>query len=88
MTPEKPPAVLEKGDIIQLHPETCRNPMFAGCLMVVTEPKSWGAQGYVQALGDDGQPGGQAYYRANWEEIERTGGIAPWLISHDEPRSS
>ena len=70
---------LKVGDIVQLNPETCRNRMFAGCLMTVSEPKSWGAQGYVQALGQDGKPGGQAYYRAKWEEMERTGGVAPYL---------
>lgn len=61
---------IEDGTVVQLNPFTTRNKMFAGCLMVVTEPKSWGAQGYVQALGRDGEPGGQAYYRATWEEME------------------
>ena len=70
------------GDIVQLHPEKCRNPMFAACLMVVTEPRSWGAQGYVQGLGDNGKREvGQAYYRATWEEMEATGGKAPWVAS-------
>lgn len=69
------------GDIVQLHPEKCRNQMFAACLMVVTEPKSWGAQGYVQGLGENGKQVGQAYYRATWEEMERTGGKAPWVAS-------
>lgn len=68
---------LKEGEIVQLSPD-CGNPMFAGCFMTVTEPKSWGAQGYVQALGQDGKPGGQAYCRTNWEEMERTGGIAQW----------
>lgn len=69
---------LLEGEIVQLNPQTCKNPMFGGCLMVVTEPKPWGAQGYVQALGEDGKIGGQAYYRASWEEMEFTGGSAPW----------
>jgi hypothetical protein len=68
------------GEIVQLSPETCKNRMFAGCLMIVTEPKSWGAQGYVQALGEDGHPGGQAYYRAEWEEMESTDGRAVWMV--------
>ena len=55
--------------------------MFAACLMVVTEPKSWGAQGYVQGLGENGKQVGQAYYRATWEEMEATGGKAPWVAS-------
>lgn len=71
---------LEPGMIVQLSPKTCGNPMFAACLMVVSEPKAFGAQGYVQALGQDGLPGGQAYYRARWEEMELTGGVAPWVV--------
>jgi hypothetical protein len=70
---------LSPGDVVQLHPTECRNPMFAGCMMVVTEPKSFGAQGYVQALGEDGKPGGQAYYRAKWDEMEFCG-LAQWVV--------
>ena len=64
-----------------LDPIETRNPMFRGCLMVVSEPKEFGAQGYVQSLGKDMQPGGQAYYRAKWEEMEPTGGMAPWIAN-------
>lgn len=71
---------LQDGDIVILRPDTCRNPMFAGCPMTVTEPKAWGAQGYVQALGENGKPGGQAYYRAIWDEIDVTGGRNPWRV--------
>lgn len=42
------PRELTEGELVQLNPETARNRMFAACIMVVTEPKSWGAQGYVQ----------------------------------------
>jgi hypothetical protein len=63
---------LKKGMVVQLSPEV-GNPMFACCMMVVSEPKSFGAQGYVQALGSDGNPGGQAYYRAKFEEMELVG---------------
>jgi hypothetical protein len=71
---------LKVGEIVQLNPDTCRNPMFGACYMTVTEPKSWGAQGYVQALGEDEKVGGQAYYRANWEEMEPTGGVAAFVV--------
>lgn len=72
--------LLFEGSIIQLNPETTRNRAFAGCLMTITEVKSWGAQGYVQALGDSlDESGGQAYYRAKWEEMEMTGGCAIWV---------
>jgi hypothetical protein len=69
---------IQVNDIVQLDPFNTRNPMFAGCMLVVTELKSWGVQGYVQALGRDDNPGGQAYYRANWEEIIKVG-RAEWV---------
>lgn len=76
------PRTIEVDDIVQLSPEGAGNRAFAGCLMVVTEVYSWGAQGYVQALGGTcATPGRQAYYRARWEEMEPTGGIAPWRVS-------
>ncbi len=73
------PCQLNIGQIVQLNPETVHNIMFTGCLMVVTEPREWGAQGYVQALGENNQPGGQAYYRAKWEEMEMVG-EAEWVV--------
>ncbi len=71
---------LRKGQLMQLNPATVKNPMFAACIMVVTEPKTFGAQGYVQGFGDDSNPGGQAYYRASWEEMEPVG-HAEWVIA-------
>lgn len=70
---------LKVGSIVQLNPETVGNKMFAACFLTVTEIKSWGVQGYVQSLGENGEPGGQAYYRAKWEEMELVG-IAEWVI--------
>jgi len=75
---------VQEGDIVILRPDMTRNKMFAGCLMVVTEPKSWGAQGYVQALGINGEPGGQAYYRANWNEMEHSGGKSLWKVQYSD----
>jgi len=74
------PFPLKVGQIVQLDPETCKNRAFAGCLLVVSEPKSFGCQGYVQSLGENGEPGGQAYYRAGWEEMHDTGGNAEFII--------
>jgi len=70
---------LKPGQLVQLNPETTRNPMFGGCIMVITEPKSFGAQGYVQSLGENGKRGGQAYYRARWHEMELVG-KAEWVV--------
>lgn len=62
------PTEYKDGDVVQLDPEKVGNPAFAGCMMVITEPKSWGAQGYVQVPGS-----GQAYYRAKTEEMAFVG---------------
>ncbi len=69
---------LEVNDIVQLDPEKVGNSMFAACFMIVTEIKSWGAQGYVQSLGENGNPGGHAYYRAKWDEMVKVG-KAEWV---------
>lgn len=60
------------GDVVQLGPNT-GNKMFAYCFMTVTEPKAWGAQGFVQALGENRELGGQAYYRAKTEDMNYIG---------------
>jgi len=70
---------LKVGDVVQLSPEACKNPMFQGCMLTVTETKDWGVQGYVQDLGKDMEPGGQAYYRATWGEIEKVGKTV-WIV--------
>lgn len=70
---------LKEMDVVQLAPEV-KNPAFAGCFMVITEPKSWGAQGFVQCPGQ-----GQAYYRATWAEMEYIGRAAFVLSDHAAP---
>ncbi|CEG60943.1 hypothetical protein [Legionella micdadei] len=78
---EKIDSAIQVNDIVQLDPEKTRNKMFAGCFMVVSEIKSWGVQGYVQALGENGKQGGQAYYRAKYEEIVKVG-KAEWVVNN------
>ena len=71
---------LTPGRLVQLDPRTEGNKAFAGCIMVVTKCKEWGAQGYVQALGEKYDvPGRQAYYNANWEDMELVG-HAKWIV--------
>jgi hypothetical protein len=73
---------MEIGTVVQLSPSETKNKMFSACLMVVTEVKTWGVQGYVQSLGQDGEPGGQAYYRAENGTFEVCyNGKAPWIVS-------
>jgi hypothetical protein len=78
--PDKP---LQKGEIVQLGPNTA-NPAFKFCLMVVTEPKSFGAVGYVPMVGRSrDEAGGHCYYREEFAKFERTGGVAPWVVRQD-----
>lgn len=76
------PSTLKVGDIVQLDPATCRSKAFAGCAMVITEPKPWGAQGYITPVGErlDVPQHGVCYYRARWEEMEPTGGQIVWMF--------
>jgi hypothetical protein len=62
------------GQIVQVKPEL---EMFGACMVVVTEQKSWGIQGYVQSAGVPGQQ----YIRLKHEDFELTGGKAVWVAS-------
>ena len=75
---------LKPGEIVQIDPaqeDERGRQWFGGCLMVVSECRSWGAQGYVQNAGQEGQ----AYYRCKWAHMEPTGGMAPWVIEGTLP---
>ena len=63
---------LEHGDVIQIDPE--HDSRFGGCLMMVTEPKPWGAQGFVAIPDADGPQ--NAYYRCNFADMEYVGRAA------------
>jgi len=60
--------LLEKGDVVQL----TREDGFFGCFMVVTKPKSFGAQGYVLMPTKNELPS-QVFYRASWDNMEYIG---------------
>jgi hypothetical protein len=64
--------MIEVGDIVQVNPE---KEVFGGCMVVVTETKSWGVQGYVQSAGVPGQQ----YIRLNSDDFESTGGKTIWI---------
>jgi hypothetical protein len=73
--------VIKPGEIVQLDPEKTKNKSFGGCLMIVTDVKEWGVQGYVQSFGQSrDELGGQAYYRAENGTFEATGGTAVWMV--------
>jgi hypothetical protein len=65
------------GDIVQVNPEY---EVFGACMVVVTEVKDWGIQGYVQSAGVEGQQ----YIRLKFGEIEATGGRAVWVVGGAE----
>lgn len=67
---------LHVGDVVQLNPEFHfgeKQGFFGGCFMLVTEPKPFGAMGFIAIPGNRGEVPGCAYYRANWDEMEYVG---------------
>lgn len=66
--------MIEETDIVQVNPE---RDTFGGCMVVVTEVKAWGIQGYVQSAGIPGQQ----YIRLRTGDFEPTGGRAVWVAS-------
>lgn len=75
------PASIQVGDVMQIAPECKTNLAFSGCMLTVTEVKTWGVTGYVQALGENRTvSGGQAYIRIKWEELAYVG-HAVWTVS-------
>ena len=74
---------LKVGNIVQINP-TVHKGFFPGCFMVVTEPKAFGAQGYIATPRSRDEPPAMAYYRAKWDEMELVG-HAEWIAgSHGE----
>lgn len=65
--------MIEVNDVVQVDP---RVDVFGGCMVVVTEVKSWGVQGYVQSAGVLGQQ----YIRLKFADVEATGGQAKWVV--------
>jgi hypothetical protein len=64
----------EIGSIVQVVPD---KEVFGACMVVVTEIKTWGVQGYVQSAGVPSQQ----YIRLKHEDFELTGGKAIWVAS-------
>jgi hypothetical protein len=65
--------MIEIGSIVQVDPE---KDVFGACMVVVTELKDWGIQGYVHSAGVPGQQ----YIRLKSAEFEDTGGKAIWVV--------
>lgn len=68
---------LVEGDVLQIHPDHER---FGGFLLVCTEPKPWGCQGYLMSAYDFKAVKfkGIAYLRVKFEDMEYVGRME-WL---------
>ena len=68
---------LEIGDVVQLNP--CIE-KFGGMLVVVTEPKSWGCQGYLVSCHnfEAVKYKGRAFVRPRFEDMEFVGKVV-WI---------
>jgi len=80
------PTVLRVGDVVQINPAT-KNCFFPACLMVVTESRRWGAQGYIMMPHSRTEPPGLAFFRARWEEMEFVG-HAVWMRAEPDEEPS
>jgi hypothetical protein len=71
MTPEQYASV-SIGSVVQIAPtENHKSNGFDACLLIVTERKSWGVQGFVPIPKRGGQV--QAFYRVPFDDIELIG---------------
>ena len=66
----------EVGEIVQMKPGFRDDGVFDYCMITVTEPKGFGGQGFVQ----DATAEGQAYIRFRFDQVERTGGRAVYVV--------
>lgn len=69
--------MIEVNDIVQISPEVNHQGGFwAGNLLVVTEVKSWGVQGYCRT------EKGEAYIRLKHGQFEKVGRLA-WVAQEE-----
>jgi hypothetical protein len=68
---------LEIGDVVQIDPTI--DTVFGGQFMVITNLRTWGAQGYVPTLS---HPVRLAYYRCRFKDMEYVG-KATWVNKYD-----
>lgn len=63
------------GHIFQINPD--HDEIFGGCLLIATEIKSWGVQGYFDVPGK-----GKAFYRCGYENMELVG-FVEWSLENE-----
>lgn len=62
---------LKIGDVVQIAPS--EKTFFSGCFMMVTEPKEWGAQGFIAIPGQLGEMPNRAFSRVTWDQMDYIG---------------
>lgn len=71
MTPDQGRFV-HVGDVLQIN-EHASDPCYVGCLLIVSEIKSWGVQGFIPVPSRTGVPAANVWLRPKWEALERIG---------------
>lgn len=73
---------LKEGNIVQIYDT---HPKFPGLFVIVTEPKSWGLQGYLLSSRDFEAVKfkGRAFVRMRFEEVEYCGKVF-WIENDKE----
>lgn len=76
---------LNEGDILQISPDGKYKDKFGGMLIVVSEPKCFGCQGYIMAPCDiqSVKFNGRTYLRVPFEEMEYIGHLE-WILKDYE----
>lgn len=80
MSDEKDTERAAVNDVVQIDPDF--DPVFGGCLMVVTEVRSWGYQGHIPVAQPPDGGFGQVYYRAPFDRVVRIG-KAEWVLPNE-----
>lgn len=63
----------KEDDIVQITDETHH---WYPCLIIVSEPKSFGIQGYITMPFNVNEPNGAAFIRLKFDQVERVGRAA------------
>ncbi len=71
----------EVNDIVQIVDESHH---WFPALIVVSEPKSFGLQGYLHVVSNGEEPNGQAYIRLNTEQVVKVGRAEVVLHPHED----
>jgi hypothetical protein len=72
---------IQVGSVVQIDPD--HDPAFGACLLIVTEVKAWGVQGYVRIPSKSATGSGDAYYRVAFDKVAYVGEAA-WVHQRHE----